>query len=81
MHGLEALDRDILLISEPEPHDLQHVGGEPPLLLPRCSAERAGSKVNLCLPADHCCRDRVLDKWIVEMNSARCTEEALSDPS
>ncbi len=45
--SLEALDRDILLIPEPEPHDLQHVGGEPPLLLPRCSASRAGSAVRL----------------------------------
>jgi hypothetical protein len=26
MHGLEALDRDILVIPEPEPHDVQHVG-------------------------------------------------------
>ena len=43
MHGLEALDRDILLISEPEPHDLQHVGGEPPLLLPRCFRLRASA--------------------------------------
>jgi hypothetical protein len=35
MHGLEALDRDILLLSEPEPHDVQQVGGGPQLLLPR----------------------------------------------
>ena len=40
--SLEALDRDILLVPEPEPHDVQHVGGGPPLLLPRCSAARAG---------------------------------------
>jgi hypothetical protein len=60
IHGPEALDRDILLIRElealdrdtlriplREPHDEQHVGGGPPLLLPRCSAARAGSAIRL----------------------------------
>ncbi len=28
-----AIDRVILVIPEPEPHDVQHVGGGPPLLL------------------------------------------------
>ena len=32
----QALDRVILLVPEPEPHDVQHVGGG----LPRCSAVR-----------------------------------------
>jgi hypothetical protein len=45
----EALDRDTLRIPPlpgrlPEPHDVQHVGGGPPLLLPRCSAASAGSR-------------------------------------
>ncbi len=60
MHGPETLDRDILLIRElealdrdtlriplREPRDEQHVGGGPPLLLPRCSAARVGSAIRL----------------------------------
>jgi ankyrin repeat protein len=42
MHGLEALDRDTLLLPEPEPDDVQHVGGGAPLLLPRSRAAKAG---------------------------------------
>jgi hypothetical protein len=36
----QALDRVILRVPEPEPHDVQHVGGG----LPRCSAASAASR-------------------------------------
>jgi hypothetical protein len=84
MQGLEALDRDILVIPEPVPHDVQHVGCGSPLLLPRCSAARAGSAVHsraapppaagAPAPADAC----PLDLPAPHARAARCTASALA---
>jgi hypothetical protein len=47
VHGLEALDRDILLIPLPEPHDVQQVGGGPPQFFDPLSVPARPSFVRL----------------------------------
>ncbi len=51
MHGLEALDRDILAIPEPEPHDVQHVGRAAAALAANLVSVRASGRT----AAGGCC--------------------------